>query len=82
MKIELLKSSGRCLCRGFSCPKNPKYTKPDRWGKSLIIKDTTCAAITMDSLNGKNTSYYCRDCIEIIHDEMRMILNPKLWIFL
>ena len=83
MKIELIKASGRCLCRGISCPANPEHVAiVGRYGDKKIVKGTTCAAISMWSAGGWNTSYYCRDCIQIIHDEMRKILNPKLWAFL
>ena len=77
MKITLIKSSGRCLCRNSTCEKKTEYiTKSGR-----IKKDTTCAAIDMDSAAGYNTSYYCRDCIDKIYDDIKKILNPKLWVF-
>lgn len=81
MKVELIKASGRTLCRGANCPQDPKYIIPARYGRGRIIKDTTCASITMDSAGGYNTSYLCRDCLENFHNQVREILNPKLWIF-
>lgn len=56
--------------------------KPDYINeRGCIKKDTTCAAITMSSAAGRNTSYYCRDCIDLVYEDIRKILNPKLWVF-
>jgi hypothetical protein len=79
MKIELVKASGKAMCRNRSCKCKIEFINPKSY---RIKKDTTCAAITMESAAGWNTSYYCRDCIEIIYEDMKKILNPKLWIFM
>ena len=77
MKIILEKSSGRAICRYYGCKKNPLYI-----GKSgRILKDTICAAITMDSAAGHNTSYYCRECVDKLYVDIKTILNPQLWVF-
>ena len=77
MRIELEKSSGRAKCRNSKCKKNTKFISE----AGRILKDTTCVAITMDSAAGYNTSYYCRECVDEIYDDIRKILNPKLWSF-
>ncbi len=77
MKISLEKSTGRAKCRGFNCAKNPEYISE----KGRIKQGTTCVAIQMDSAAGYHVSYYCRNCIDKLYDDMRKILNPKLWIF-
>lgn len=77
MKIRLEKSSGRAYCRNKDCSFNPDYISD----KGRIKKDTTCAAITMDSSSGMNTSFYCRECIDKIYENMKKILNPALWAF-
>lgn len=76
MKIVLEKSSGRAKCRAKQCKKLEIYIE-----KGRIKKDTICAAITMDSAAGWNTSYYCRDCIDTLYSDIKKILNPALWAF-
>jgi hypothetical protein len=78
MKIQLEKASGSAKCRGPNCTDNPAYISE----KGRIKKDTTCVGITIRSAAGSNTSYYCRECIDKLYEDMRKILNPKLWIFL
>lgn len=77
MKIKLKKSTGRAKCRSQACLKKSEYIND----KGRIKKDTTCVAITMQSSAGRNTSYYCRDCIDKLYDDIRKILNPNLWVF-
>lgn len=77
MRIELEKASGASKCRGPDCSMNPDYLTD----KGRIKRGTTCVAITMGSAAGYNTSYYCRDCIDKIYDDIRKVLNPKLWVF-
>jgi hypothetical protein len=77
MKIELEKSSGRAKCRSRTCKKKPEYISEN----GRIKAGTTCVAITMDSAAGWNTSYYCRDCVDQLYEDIRKILNPKLWVF-
>lgn len=76
MKIKLEKASGHAICRSGFCEAKSEYIN-----KGRIKRDTTCAAITMSSAAGTNTSYYCRDCIDKIYEEIKKVLNPKLWIF-
>lgn len=78
MKIYLEKSSGRAKCRHSGCKRKPEYIS----SKGRIIKDTMCAILYMESASGWNSSYYCRDCIELIHFEIKKMLNPNLWAFL
>jgi hypothetical protein len=78
MKIQLIKASGRAICRSRTCKQLPEYISE----KGRIKIDTTCAAITMDSAAGYNTSYYCRDCIDQLYLDIKKILNPALWSFL
>lgn len=77
MKIVLEKSSGRAKCRARTCKKLELYISES----GRIKKDSTCAAITMDSAAGWNTSYYCRDCIDTLYNDIKKILNPALWAF-
>lgn len=77
MRIKLIKASGRAKCRNRDCKNKEEYINEN----GRIKKDTTCAAITMDSAAGYNTSYYCRDCIDTVYEDIRKILNPKLWVF-
>jgi hypothetical protein len=76
MNITLQKASGRAMCRHPRCEGKNDYIKDGR-----IIKNTTCALIYFDSASGGGTAYYCRGCIDKIHDEIRRVLNPKLWAF-
>ena len=77
MKITLEKASGRSKCRCDKCKRLPEYVDE----KGIIKKDSTCAAIKTDSCSGSHVSFYCRDCINILYEDIRLILNPKLWIF-
>lgn len=77
MNIKLEKASGRSRCRHLDCDKNPKYIS--EFGR--IIKDTICCKISVGTAAGYFTAFYCRDCLKKIHDEIRVKLNPKLWIF-
>ena len=77
MQVKLEKASGRAKCRHPQCKQLPEYIND----KGRIKKDTTCAVIWADSATGWNSSYYCRDCIDTIHNDIRKILNPKLWAF-
>jgi hypothetical protein len=77
MELGIEKSNGRQKCRYQLCAKDPLYISPN----GRIIKGTTCAVIVMDSAGGWNSSYYCRSCIEKIYIQMKMILNPNLWVF-
>ncbi len=76
MNIKLEKASGRAYCRHLDCDKSPEYIN-----KRGIKAGTICAAISMGSAGGFNTSYYCRGCIDKIYLDIKTILNPKLWIF-
>ena len=77
MKITLEKASGKCKCRGLDCQRNPDFiSKGNR-----IKKDTVCAAIQAQSGVGWNTSYYCRECITKLYQDIKKVLNPDLWIF-
>jgi hypothetical protein len=78
MRLGLDKASGKSKCRHQGCLKKPEYISP----KGRIKKDTTCVWIAIDSASGGGVAYYCRDCVDKIHDEMKKILNPKLWIFI
>lgn len=77
MRINLEKASGKAKCRSGKCRKLPEYIDD----KGRIKAETTCAAIGTDSASGWHTSYYCRDCIDQLYDDIRKILNPKLWVF-
>jgi len=45
-----------------------------------IIKGTICAEVTLLSGAGDNTSYFCRDCIDIFYNKVKMNLTCKLWV--
>jgi hypothetical protein len=77
MKIELEKSSGRAICRNRQCSQNPDYINEG----GRIKSGTTCAVFLMDSASGWNRSFYCRECIDKIYLDLKIKLNPKLWIF-
>jgi len=77
MRIQLIKASGRALCRSKDCKRLPEYVSE----KGRIKSGTTCVAITMDSAAGFNTSYYCRDCVDKLYEDLKKILNPALWVF-
>ena len=76
MKIGIEKASGRAVCRHHQCKGKPEYIE-----KGRIKKGATCAVISTGAADGWHASYYCRDCIDIIFQDMKTILNPKLWIF-
>ena len=77
MQIELKKSSGKPYCRPPRCKRNSDYI--DSNGR--IKKDTVCCKITIRTASGSRSAFFCRECLEKIHDEIREKLNPKLWIF-
>lgn len=77
MKIELEKASGKAMCRNKTCRKKPEYISEN----GRIKSQTTCVSFTMQSAAGFNTSYYCRDCVDQLYEDIKKILNPKLWIF-
>lgn len=77
MRIELEKASGKAICRNRNCQKKTEYISEN----GRIKSQTTCAAITMQSAAGFNTSYYCRDCIDQLYQDIKKILNPQLWVF-
>lgn len=77
MKIELEKASGKSKCRYDGCKCKPEYIND----KGCIKENTTCAVITMKTAKGNATSYYCRDCIELLYVDIKMMLNPQLWVF-
>lgn len=76
MEIKLETASGRTKCRHDACTQNPEYI-----AKGRIKKGTTCVCIRQGSASGWHYSYYCRDCIDKIHQDVKMILNSKLWAF-
>jgi hypothetical protein len=75
MKISIEKASGTQICRG-TCKKDPKYTESGR-----IKNGTSCARIQIESAKGKTSAFYCRDCIDKVYLDVKMILNPALWVF-
>lgn len=77
MRIGLDKASGKAKCRYEKCKRKPEYISV----KGRIKKDTTCAWISAQGAGGWHTSFYCRDCIDDIYQEMKKILNPQLWVF-
>lgn len=76
MKISIEKASGTQICRGIACKKDPKYIDKDR-----IKNGTSCARITVGSAKGRAHAFYCRDCIDKVYMDVKMILNPALWVF-
>ena len=76
MRIKIIKATGKAKCRHEKCSENSEYIQNGR-----IKKDTICAIISTDGASGWHTSCYCRDCIDMIYEDMKKILNPKLWIF-
>lgn len=77
MKIELEKASGKSKCRYDGCQNKSEYINE----KGCIRENTTCAAVTIKVAKGSYTAYYCRDCIELLYVDLKVILNPKLWVF-
>jgi hypothetical protein len=78
MQLGLEKASGKSKCRHQGCKQKPEFISE----KGRIKKDTTCVWISTQGPGGWHTSYYCRDCIDTIYQEMKKILNPNLWVFL
>jgi hypothetical protein len=78
MKITLENASGLSLCRSGSCLANPDYinTKTGR-----IKANTTCAVLAVRSASGVNKSYFCKGCLEKLYNDIRIILDPTLWVF-
>jgi hypothetical protein len=77
MRLGLEKASGRAKCRHEQCQRKTEYINE----KGRIKSGTTCVWISTEGAGGWHTSYYCRDCVDKIYEEMKKILNPKLWIF-
>lgn len=78
MKMGLTKASGRSKCRYHDCQKKTEYIS----SAGRIRIGTTCVWVAIDSASGGGVAYYCRDCIDKIHADMKKILNPSLWLFL
>lgn len=74
MKLRLEKSSGRAVCRYDECQNNPKFITDD----GRIRKDTDCIVVTIRGIS----SFYCRECVDKLYEDMRKIMNTKLWIFI
>jgi hypothetical protein len=77
MRLGLEKASGKSKCRHENCSHNPEFITD----KGRIKAGTTCVWISTQGPSGWHTSYYCRDCVSKIYEEMKKILNPNLWIF-
>ena len=65
--IKLIKSSGKCYCRGNS--DNCIAKNFSRNNAHKIPKGDTCLSIYIYSSSGFNTSYYCKECMLEIFDE-------------
>jgi hypothetical protein len=77
MKIRVDKAPKSAKCRGNNCKKLPEYINR----KGRIRKDTSCAILSMDTSSGWATAFFCRSCIDQLYLDMKMALDPKLWIF-
>lgn len=77
MWIKIIKATSKAKCRGIKCKNLPEYI--NRNGR--IRKDTNCAVISISASNGGATAFYCRDCVDQVYMDMRIALDPKLWIF-
>jgi len=77
MRIKIEKANNKAKCRGLKCKKLPEFINR----KGRIRKDTSCAVVSIASAGGGATAFYCRDCIDQIYMDMKMALDPKLWIF-
>lgn len=76
MQVKLGKAKGRAKCRHQECKRNPEYIVKDR-----IKSGSTCAIISIRIASGWYSFHYCRDCIDLIFEDIKKVLNPKLWIF-
>ena len=78
MKIELVKASGKAICRHKDCSKNPDYISGS---SGRIKKGTICCFMSVWGANGYTKVFFCRECLEKIYNEVKVKLNPKLWAF-
>jgi len=73
--IEIVKSSGKCYCRGSSnnCIANT------RKNARKIPKDDICLSIYTYSSSGFNTSFYCKKCMLEIFDQFEKAKFEVSW---
>lgn len=77
MKISVSSATSKAKCRGNNCKKLPQFINR----KGRIKKGTSCAIVGMNTSSGWRTAFFCRDCIDQLYFDMKMVLDPKLWIF-
>lgn len=79
--VTLEKASGRAICRGPECKKDKKFlTESGR-----IVKNTTCAAISINPGSTIQTlyrHYFCYDCMSWLLIEFKKVLDPTFRAFL
>lgn len=77
MEMGIEKASGRSVCRNEECKCLPEYITL----KGRIKAGTICAWVSTEGADGTHTSYYCRDCIDMIYRKLKKTFNSDLWIF-
>ncbi len=65
-------------CFGKTCPRNPLYFDNIIGDVHYIKKGTMCLTI---KLSNGGYEIYCKDCIDILYQQLRPVLDSKLWAF-
>lgn len=70
-------------CHNNKCPRNPLYhEKCNRFLSHTRIKtNTVCAELTIEGYDRTLTVFYCRDCIDLIFKDLKLVFDSKLWAF-
>lgn len=68
-------------CENHECKHSPEYHDHILGTNWFIKKGTPCAWITFESLEDKYSSIYCRECIDILFQHFKSVLDTKLWPF-
>lgn len=70
-------NEGGWSCDNPSCQHLPEFTYHMLGDIFFIKKDSIYLTIV---LNGE-VAYYCNGCIDIIYNQLKPVLDRKLWIF-
>lgn len=68
-------------CANPQCAHNPEHHY-NIIGKCFhIIQGTTCLWLSMQTTTNIVVEIYCRDCIDIVYQKLKPVLDKKLWVF-
>lgn len=75
---SLQKITWATRCSNPDCQHNPKYHDKIIGNNFILKRDVTCLYIEL----GEDYECYCYDCIDIIYQKLKPVLDKKLWPFI